>query len=771
MTSAAEPRHRGTLVCVVLKAKNLPNKRSIGKQDPYCVLTLGSETQKTDPDKKGGQHPVWDSQLHFEIFEDVEDMLKRTAGDGDVDANATLKAGSSTSAAKKGKATTNKALKVTCYADDKNEPEFIGEGMIDLTETLKTGEFDEWVTIKAKDRYAGEVYLELTFYSSAAPPRKKKAAKPVVSGNGTYGGAGTFVADIDDEFEVAPRLPAKAAANPSGHAPIPSSMRPGRASFSGAGAGHEAQSSAASTMSHSRTHGDLGSFSSTPDEIPSTLRPSSSLAQISAYTPPYAPSTMRAPSPAPPSRTQDPSATLRTGSYPPPKASHHAQQNSSDAISSIPYSASGHPSSTSSTATLRPGAQNWPGGELADELLRPMSSMSFSSQSNLAERPLPPPTPSNHWAPPQPTPSPHGAPAPPQSPSPYAYSGQPGPPQQPQQAYAYPPPVAPTPPIHPSSAPPGHAYLQDPPQPQQVYTQAYGYSQPQQSPAPPPSQHQQQQQHPNYHPQAGLPPPPSQPSQGYEPPRAPSPAPRPHSTASYHALPNVPPPPTASVVNAQSLYQSSTHLSQPPAPPPPRAPSPSPSVAHSTTQSSIYAPPPPPQSFFAMPAHSSPPSVAHRPLPSTQPPPSEYGIPSHHHPPPAQQYYVSAPQYGTQSGVAAPGQYMYGQPPIPSAQSWPPPPPQGAPTPGLPVQAPPGVYIPPTPPPGAVYAAPHPPSHELQSHPPPPHSHASHQQMYPQQHGAPPPPPSGHHYPHQTSLPPSHHQQQQSPYHYAPPPQ
>lgn len=144
MTSAAEPRHRGTLVCVVLKAKNLPNKRSIGKQDPYCVLALGSETQKTDPDKKGGQHPVWDSQLHFEIYEDVEDMLKRTAGDADVDANATIKAGSSASAAKKAKGT-NKALKVTCYADDKNEPEFIGEGIIDLTETLKSGEFDgEW---------------------------------------------------------------------------------------------------------------------------------------------------------------------------------------------------------------------------------------------------------------------------------------------------------------------------------------------------------------------------------------------------------------------------------------------------------------------------------------------------------------------------------------------------------------------------------------------------------------------------------------------------
>jgi hypothetical protein len=133
-----------------------------------------------------------------------------------------------------------KIMNVKCYADDKTDPELIGEGIVDLTETLKTGEFDgewsrsvweadciaahvsailrrsqsasrrrarcadacrhdccsqlpwcrtqhsdrarlvgdvslsaatyasaaDWVTIKARDRYAGEVYLELTFYSS-----------------------------------------------------------------------------------------------------------------------------------------------------------------------------------------------------------------------------------------------------------------------------------------------------------------------------------------------------------------------------------------------------------------------------------------------------------------------------------------------------------------------------------------------------------------------------------------------------------------------------
>mgnify|MGYP000627958356 CR=1 FL=1 len=170
-----EGRHRGTLVCVVLKAKNLPNKRSIGKQDPYCVLQLGDELQKTKPDKRGGQHPTWDEQLHFEVYEDMEDATK-----GSVGQSGTVKGNS-----KK----TPKVLKVSCYADDVRDPEIIGEGIVDLSTTFKTGEFDgelwslslalplpnvpsfrpsEWVTIKAKDRYAGEVYLELTFYSAVS---------------------------------------------------------------------------------------------------------------------------------------------------------------------------------------------------------------------------------------------------------------------------------------------------------------------------------------------------------------------------------------------------------------------------------------------------------------------------------------------------------------------------------------------------------------------------------------------------------------------------
>jgi hypothetical protein len=49
----------GTLVVIMDRAKNLPNRRSMGKQDPYCAARLGKEAKKTNTDKRGGQTPRW----------------------------------------------------------------------------------------------------------------------------------------------------------------------------------------------------------------------------------------------------------------------------------------------------------------------------------------------------------------------------------------------------------------------------------------------------------------------------------------------------------------------------------------------------------------------------------------------------------------------------------------------------------------------------------------------------------------------------------------
>ena len=49
----------GTLVVIIDRAKNLPNRKTMGKQDPYCAARLGKEARKTDTDRRGGQTPRW----------------------------------------------------------------------------------------------------------------------------------------------------------------------------------------------------------------------------------------------------------------------------------------------------------------------------------------------------------------------------------------------------------------------------------------------------------------------------------------------------------------------------------------------------------------------------------------------------------------------------------------------------------------------------------------------------------------------------------------
>lgn len=173
----------GTLIVVVLKARNLPNKRQFGKQDPYCVVLLNGETRKTKVIKRGGQHPEWDEEIRFTIYEDSEAL--RGSNDG-TPPPLPPKAGRGPRKIQGGKKMT-----LACFAADK-EPELIGETTVDLTEALTKGETDEWFTLLNKDKYSGEVYLELTFWSNEPRPEKKATPKHATV-NKQYGGPGVFV--------------------------------------------------------------------------------------------------------------------------------------------------------------------------------------------------------------------------------------------------------------------------------------------------------------------------------------------------------------------------------------------------------------------------------------------------------------------------------------------------------------------------------------------------------------------------------------------------
>ncbi|KIJ56506.1 hypothetical protein M422DRAFT_22670 [Sphaerobolus stellatus SS14] len=237
----------GTLIVVILKAKNLPNKRHIGKQDPYCTVRHNGETRRSKAVKRGGQHPEWDEEVRFTIYEDSGSSV---AQQEEPSALAPVGDEPPPPPPKKEKDKKIKGgikMHVSCFADDPREPDLIGETDVDLTEVLTKGETDEWFTLMNKEKYCGEVYLELTFWSNEKPPEKKPVPQ-ASSFNPQYGGPGSFTPSAE----------------------IPAALKHG-----GSSPNHQ------NAPSPSRIPTLNGAA------VPHALRPSSSLASIDLYKAPY----------------------------------------------------------------------------------------------------------------------------------------------------------------------------------------------------------------------------------------------------------------------------------------------------------------------------------------------------------------------------------------------------------------------------------------------------------------------------------------------------
>lgn len=107
----------GTLVVVVLKAKNLMDKHFY-KQDVFAQVSLHSSSsptptvKRTAVDVKAGQTPLWDQEIRLSVSKEI--------GSG-------------------GK---NRTLEVSCWSKEHRKEDLLGMGTLDITETLRTGEFD-----------------------------------------------------------------------------------------------------------------------------------------------------------------------------------------------------------------------------------------------------------------------------------------------------------------------------------------------------------------------------------------------------------------------------------------------------------------------------------------------------------------------------------------------------------------------------------------------------------------------------------------------------
>ncbi|KAI1817398.1 hypothetical protein GGS20DRAFT_533021 [Poronia punctata] len=143
----------GTLVLIVDRAKNLPNRKTIGKQDPYCAARLGKEAKKTTTDIRGGQTPKWDQELRFTVHESPDYYQ----------------------------------LKLSVFNDDKRT-ELIGETWIDLRDIIVQGggQSDQWHTLNCRGKYAGEIRIEITYYDNRPRPEKPVGkGKPMASSSET----------------------------------------------------------------------------------------------------------------------------------------------------------------------------------------------------------------------------------------------------------------------------------------------------------------------------------------------------------------------------------------------------------------------------------------------------------------------------------------------------------------------------------------------------------------------------------------------------------
>lgn len=98
---------------------------------------------------RGGQTPVWDEEARFKLKEGPQ----------------------------------NRLLKLSVLDETDTKPELIGDTVIQLQPAFDSNPvegYDEWHELTYKGKYAGEVYLEMTFYPAKPPSaasRKKRASQ------------------------------------------------------------------------------------------------------------------------------------------------------------------------------------------------------------------------------------------------------------------------------------------------------------------------------------------------------------------------------------------------------------------------------------------------------------------------------------------------------------------------------------------------------------------------------------------------------------------
>ncbi|ORE12013.1 hypothetical protein BCV72DRAFT_196430 [Rhizopus microsporus var. microsporus] len=202
-----------------------------------------------------------------------------------------------------------KMMVVQIYDEDSKREELISECDLDISKVLEEGEHDGWFPLQYKGRPAGEIYLEMTFYSAAPPPKRQPTRYGMRPKQ--HGGYAPPVPNVGHPAQHYPYHPTQ----PSNARPLPP----------------------APAESHSTPTSHLGQYPPTHPSVPPSIQPSP---YTGAYPPPAPTSSMS-------SGSQPPSG--RPASYTGPQSVNHINRPTS------PPAATPNPNSH-----LAPGAGHAP---------------------------------------------------------------------------------------------------------------------------------------------------------------------------------------------------------------------------------------------------------------------------------------------------------------------------------------------------------------------------------------------------------------------------
>lgn len=115
----------GSLIIKPTSARLTRDTEFLGKMDPYCVVKLGNQKQRTATHHSAGKFPSWRESIVFRRT--YEDMITFEVWDSD-----------------------------SASADD-----IIGEGTIPIHSILTVGSYNEWVNLSYKGKASGQLRVEI----------------------------------------------------------------------------------------------------------------------------------------------------------------------------------------------------------------------------------------------------------------------------------------------------------------------------------------------------------------------------------------------------------------------------------------------------------------------------------------------------------------------------------------------------------------------------------------------------------------------------------